>query len=215
MAQLTSALGRTEQRSRVEGVARSSALRDVTVGLWSVQDEAELARRLAAELPRLGVKRAYLGLLTGAARDRLQPCLQLDGSGVRLSGPSHPVRQLLPQGFLAAAAPSTWLVGAVNFGAQVTGLWACDGGTDVLVFEQLRTEIGAVLQLWALHRALALELSGVPAPRLVAALHSMPSEPQEVAAGPNAGADEVEEPTRSFRPEPCPGPAPEGTRDPH
>ncbi|MEY2934835.1 MAG: hypothetical protein RL033_5584, partial [Pseudomonadota bacterium] len=45
LRQLTSALSRIEQKSRVDGVARSSALRDVTVGLWNVQDEAELARR--------------------------------------------------------------------------------------------------------------------------------------------------------------------------
>lgn len=209
LAQLTSALGRREQKRRIEGMARSSALRDVTVGLWNVQDEGELARRLASELPRLGVKRAYVGLLTGAARDRLQPCLQLDSSGVRLSGPSHPVRQLLPQGFLVAAAPSTWLVGAINFGAQVTGIWACDGGTDVLIFEQLRTEIGAVLQLSALRRALSLHPAGVPAPLRVDAPRATP---QEVAPGTSSPADESEELTRSFRPEPHLHGAPLGTR---
>jgi sigma-B regulation protein RsbU (phosphoserine phosphatase) len=210
-AQLTSALGRTEQKSRVEGTARSSALRDVTAGLWSVQNERELGQRIASELSRLGIKRAYLGLLTGSGNDRLQPCLQFDSSGTRLDGPSHPVRQLLPQGFLAAGAPSTWLVGVVNFGTQVNGIWACDGATDVLVFEQLRTEIGAVLQLLGLRRALALEPARVPVPRRVELAEA--SAHQEGGPASSRPVDD-EEQTRVYLSEPWLEPAADGSRGP-
>ena len=166
LARLTIALGKVERKSRMEGAARSSALRDAMLGLWSVEQERQLAERLASELPRMGVKRAYLGLLAGPGRDQLQPCLQLEASGkARWGGPAHPVRQLLPSGFPELDTPSTLLASVINFGPQVSGIWACDGHTDVFVFEQLRTEIGAVLQLLALRNALALEPSSVPPPR--------------------------------------------------
>jgi hypothetical protein len=113
----------------------------------------------------MGVRPTYLGLLGGAQRERVTPCLQIDASGgLRWDGPSYPVQQLLPEGFPGLEGPSTLLVSVVNFGPHVSGIWACNGRADVFAFEQLRTEISAVLQLLALRRALELDPPAVPAP---------------------------------------------------
>ena len=165
LAQLTSALGKMERKRRMEAVERAAALRDAVLGLWAVDRERQLAERLAEALQRMRLEPAYLGLLSGPQRDRVTPCLQIDGSGaLHWDGPSYPVRQLLPAGFPGLDAPSTLLVSVVNFGPHVSGIWACDGRADVFAFEQLRTEISAVLQLLALRRALELDPPAVPAP---------------------------------------------------
>jgi DNA-binding LacI/PurR family transcriptional regulator len=165
LAQLTSALGKMERKHRMEAVARAAALRDAALGLWGVERERQLAERLADALARMRLEPAYLGLLSGPQRDRVTPCLQMDAAGaLRWDGPSYPVRQLLPEGFPELDGPSTLLVSVVNFGAHVSGIWACNGRADVFAFEQLRTEISAVLQLLALRRALAIDPAAVPAP---------------------------------------------------
>ncbi|HEU4580032.1 MAG TPA: substrate-binding domain-containing protein [Polyangiaceae bacterium] len=165
LARLTSALGKMERKHRMEAVARAAALRDAALGLWGVERERQLAERLAEALTRMGVRPAYLGLLGGAQRERVTPCLQIDASGgLRWDGPSYPVQQLLPEGFPGLEGPSTLLVSVVNFGPHVSGIWACNGRADVFAFEQLRTEISAVLQLLALRRALELDPPAVPAP---------------------------------------------------
>jgi DNA-binding LacI/PurR family transcriptional regulator len=166
LAQLTSALGKMERKHRMESVARAAALRDAALGLWGVERERQLAERLAEALQRMRLEPAYLGLLSGPQRDRMMPCLQIDASGaLRWDGPSYPVQQLLPEGFPGVDLPSTLLVSVVNFGPHVSGIWACNGRADVFAFEQLRTEISAVLQLLALRRALELDPAAVPAPQ--------------------------------------------------
>jgi hypothetical protein len=165
LAQLTSALGKMERKHRVDAVARAAALRDAALGLWAVEHERQLAERLAEALQRMQLGPAYLGLLSGPHHDCVTPCLQIDAAGaLRWDGPSYPVRQLLPRDFPGLDAPSTLLVSVVNFGPHVSGIWACNGRADVFAFEQLRTEISAVLQLLALRRALELDPPAVPVP---------------------------------------------------
>ena len=189
LAQLTSALGKMERKHRMESVARGAALRDAVLGLWGVERERQLAERLAEALARMGIRPAYLGLLSGPQRDRVTPCLQIDASGaLRWEGPSYPVRQLLPEGFPQLDEPSTLLVSVVNFGPHVSGIWACNGRADVFAFEQLRTEISAVLQLLALRRALELDAPAVPAP--LRADEPAPAPAQEGSVRPDLDAPE-------------------------
>lgn len=138
-------LGNMERKRRTDGMQHLSALRDFAASLWDVEDEQKLARRLAEDLPRMGVQRAYLGLLDTPEDQCFQPCMQLQAPGaVQLGGPAHDVRQLFPDGF-PASSPATLLVSAVTGGRHVTGIWACDGSCDPFIFEQLRTCIGGVL----------------------------------------------------------------------
>ena len=112
---------------------------------------------------------------------------------MRCDGAPYDRRQLLPPGFPAGEAPSTLLVASINFGSQVTGIWACDGGTDIFVFEQLRTELGAIFELFALRRALATRNSaGVPPPRHI-------TEPTLSAAVAPAPVIEEDERTRKYQ----------------
>lgn len=166
LVRLTSTLGKVERERRTEAFERAEALRNATVALWGVHDEQQLAERLALELGRLGVQRAYLGLMSGHDCENVHPLLRLDPEvGARYGGVSHPVLQLVPEDGTRAKEPSTWMLSAINFGSQLTGVLACEGGTDVLVFEELRTQIGAVLEVMALRRSLMPEPTTVPRPR--------------------------------------------------
>lgn len=166
LARLVATFGNRERHRRVEGSLRLSNARDFAAGLWDVQDERRLVERLAAELPGMGVRRAYLGLFAGADKQRLRPCLQLEGAGsVQIEGLSYPVGQLLPPEFPAADSASTLLVSAVNFGPDVAGVWMVDGSTDVFVFEQVRTHVGAALERLRSPQILEIQPSSVPLPR--------------------------------------------------
>jgi hypothetical protein len=75
----------------------------------------------------------------------------------------------------------------------VTGIWACDGGTDIFVFEQLRTELGAIFELFALRRALTTrDSASVPPPRHI-------TEPALSAAVAPAHATDEDERTRKYQ----------------
>lgn len=166
LARLTATLGKAERKRQRESVERSETLRDTVIAMLGAEDEHALARRLASRLPRLKVHSAFWGNLTGAGRDRVQPRLLLEPSSQpRFEGPSYSLRQLLPRGFPRSDEPSTLLVSAINFGVHLTGIWACDGGADMFVFEQLRTELGAVGEMMALRANLIPEPTTVPRPQ--------------------------------------------------
>jgi DNA-binding LacI/PurR family transcriptional regulator len=188
LTRLSAMLEDAERKKRIEMFERSVALRDASMNLWGAEDEAQLGRRLANEFAKLGVHRAYLGVVCGARRDRFQPLLQLETTGaMRCDGAPYDRRQLLPPGFPSGETPSTLLVASINFGSQVTGIWACDGGTDIFVFEQLRTELGAIFELFALRRALMTrDSAGVPPPRHI----TEPALPAAVVSGPAIDDDE-------------------------
>lgn len=166
LSRVAATIGHLESKKRFDALKRSAALRHTSLHLWTANDERELATQLASDLPKAGVRFAYLGILSDEAPALCQPLLQLGpNETVSLGGPPHPVEQLVPAGFADAGAPSTLLVAVINSGESVRGVLACDGGVDTFVFEQLRIEIGAMLELLSVRRALTSERAAVSAPR--------------------------------------------------
>lgn len=166
LSQVAATLGQIESKKRFDALKSSAALRQTSLRLWTASDERELATQLAGDLPKIGVRFAYLGILNDDSPELCQPFLQLGPTGaVSLGGPLHPVEQLLPAGFAEAAAPTTLLVAVINSGQRVRGILACDGGIDTFVFERLRIEIGAALELISARRSLASERAAVSAPQ--------------------------------------------------
>lgn len=168
LSRVAATIGQVESKKRFDALKRSAALRQTSLRLWSANDERELATQLGSDLPKAGVRFAYLGLLDDQSPEHCQPFLQLGPNGaVSLGGPLHPVEQLVPAGFGDAGAPSTLLVAIINSGSSVRGILACDGGVDSFVFEQLRIEIGAALELISARRAISNERAAASAPRSV------------------------------------------------
>jgi DNA-binding LacI/PurR family transcriptional regulator len=166
LSRAAATLGQLESKKHFDALKRSAALRQTSLRLWTANDERELATQLGSDLPKAGVRFAYLGILKEDSPALCQPFLQLGPSGaVTLGGPPHAVEQLVPAGFADAGAPSTLLVAVINSGETVRGILACDGGLDTFVFEQLRLEIGAMLELLATRRALASERAAASVPR--------------------------------------------------
>lgn len=158
LSRVAATLGHLESKKRFDALKRSAALRQTSLRLWTASDERELATQLGSDLPKVGVRFAYLGLLNDKTPGLCQPFLQLGPDGaVSLGGPLHPVEQLVPTGFADASAPSALLVAVINSGEDVRGILACDGGIDTFVFEQLRIEIGAMLELLSVRRELSNE----------------------------------------------------------
>lgn len=186
-ARLTAAHQAVEEKLRDERSRRSVVLNEVIADLSRAEDATQLGRRLAAGLRELQVRWAYLGVRSDATGERFWPLLQLDTQGrLKLGGPQHECRQLLPAGFPGEQQASTSLVAAVTLGSDVSGVWVCEGGTDICVFEKLRAELSTALPRLASRQSL---LPAGEAPLLL--LSAAPAPPLDLSAFPEHAAQEL------------------------
>jgi hypothetical protein len=164
---VASTLAREERERRCGDFERLVGLNHLSQGLWGINSERQLATEVSERLSRVGIHTALIGVCTGPGGSLLTPLLVAE-DGQAVDAPmAYPRQQLLPKGF-PRRGDTTLLISPIALSNGITGIWVCDGAADTVIHEQVRVQLGGVLELLLLREEVAAarssRLSAVPAP---------------------------------------------------
>jgi serine phosphatase RsbU (regulator of sigma subunit) len=126
-------------------------LREISHDLAMELNPTGLARKLVSVLPRMGMSTALVSLLVPDEPGQLQVLLGSDDGTSLPLDVAYPATQLLPAGFPAGGPPRVLIALPLTFGRKVLGLVVFGGEADPFVCEAVRNQLGAALELAALH----------------------------------------------------------------
>lgn len=151
IAVLSAAATRREGRRALRLMESVYGLREISHDLAMELNPAGLARKFVSILPRMGMRTALVSLLVPEEPGQLQVLLGNDeGSSLAVDG-AYPATQLLPVGFPANGPPRSLIALPLTFGRKVLGLVVFGGEADPFMCEAVRNQLGAALELAALH----------------------------------------------------------------
>ncbi len=148
---------RAEGRRGLDLLERFVRLRYATQRVSIALESGSMVDELVQNLPSVGVTSVLVALISPERAGCFRPILVLGTDGAcRRSGDEYPLAQLLPAGYPSDDTRSLCVM-PVSFEADVLGVIAFDGATDMLVCENIRLQVGAALKLGAFHRRVVEE----------------------------------------------------------
>ncbi len=151
LAVLSSVATRCEGRRALNVMDRAYGLRQVTQGLSTALNRQGVAKNFRHALSDMGIQTGLL-CVTSSQPARLESLMAVQaGEELVVESGAFPVAQLFPRGFPKPGVPACLLVWPLTFEKKVLGLVAFDGHADAFVCEAVRSQLGAALELGALH----------------------------------------------------------------
>jgi signal transduction histidine kinase/ActR/RegA family two-component response regulator len=132
-----------------------------------------LEQAMAAELPRLGIRNAFIAAYRADACDQLEPLLWLkDGVAQALSVRQYPARLLLPDPALRQTRRISFTILPLTFESEQLGIAALELPLGSEAYALLREQIGSCIKAAQIHEAM----------RMQERLHAQTREQQRVTA---------------------------------
>ena len=144
-----SAAERAQAKKRLQAEQWARTLRKSGEALFTSLDIASVMNTVQEQLPKLGIRSAYLSTFEGSHdRAKLMLAYDANGRGVeRRRGEIFPAKELVPRDVLDDEARQTFVVEPLFFEHEQLGFVLFEmGPNDGVVYETLRDQIGSALK---------------------------------------------------------------------